>query len=295
MINRFSLMETFVAVVESGSFSAAAKRLNVGQPAISKAIAALEAHLGTRLLLRSTRGQTATEGGLAFYEGAVRAIEQAQAAEKAARMSANEVSGTIRISAAVTFSRLHIIPRLAAFLASYPQLSVDLIMDDGHIDLVEHGIDVALRMGRLHDSSMTARKIASQPRSVMATPAYFAQHGLPQDPAELKQHQCIVYSGSAATYDNWVFTRDNQAQSVKISGRLKVSAAEGVRAAILADMELCIVSEWMFSPELADGSVCKILSDWQLPPIDLWALFPGGRLVSAKSRAFVSFVEEIIQ
>jgi DNA-binding transcriptional LysR family regulator len=295
MLNRLALMETFVCVVQTGSFSAAAQRLNVGQPAISKAIALLEKHLGTRLLIRSTRGQKPTEGGQAFYEGALKAIEQANFAEQTARASGSELAGVLRVSAAVTFARLHIIPRLHGFLNAHPELSIDIVLDDGHIDLVEQGIDVALRMGKLLDSSMTAKKIATVPRSVMASPRYLEKYGMPTTPSDLGEHAAVIYSSNSAPSGPWVFTQQDQALSVNIQGRIKVSAAEGVRAAVLADLGFTIASEWMFSPELASGEVVTLLNDWQLPPFDLWALFPTGRMVSAKTRAFVSFVEQIIQ
>ena len=295
MINRLALMETFVCVVETGSFSAAAQRLNIGQPAISKSIALLEKHLGTRLLIRSTRGQTPTEGGQTFYAGALKAIEQANAAEQLARASGSELSGVLRVSASVSFASMHVIPKLQEFMDAHPDLSIEIVLDDGHIDLVEQGIDVALRMGKLLDSSMTATKIASIPRSVIASPRYFAKHGYPAKPTDLSQYPAIIFSSRSAGRGPWIFNQQNQAVSVTINGRINVSAAEGVRAAVLADLGFSISSQWMFSPELADGRLVTALNDWHLPPYDLWALFPTGRLVSAKARAFVNFVQATIQ
>jgi DNA-binding transcriptional LysR family regulator len=195
-VDRLTAMETFVCVVESGSFSAAARLLNVGQPAVSKSIAQLEERLAVRLLLRSTRGLTPTEAGHAFYERAKRAIEEADEAEFAARGSAGALSGRLRISAAVTFARLHILPRLQTFLDRHPELNIDIVLDDENIDLLEHGIDVALRMGVLGDSNMTARKVARGRRCVVGTPAWFAKAGEPRVPADLLSHQAIVYEQS---------------------------------------------------------------------------------------------------
>jgi len=175
-MDRFAAMETFVCVVETGSFSAAARRLNIGQPAVSKTIAQLEKRLAVSLLLRSTRGLTPTEAGLAFFERARRAIDEANEADNAARGSAGGLRGNLRISAAVTFGRLHVVPQLGPFLDQHPQLNIDLMLDDRNINLVEEGIDVALRMGPLSDSSLTARKIADCRRVVLGTPAYFARH-----------------------------------------------------------------------------------------------------------------------
>ncbi len=292
-MDRLNAMETFVNVVEAGSFSSAARRLEVGQPAVSKAVAQLEERLGVRLLLRSTRGLTPTEAGQRFYERALRAIGEADEADRSARGAGNELSGPLRISAALTFARLRILPHLKPFLDRHPQLSLDVVLDDRHIDMLEEGIDVALRMGALSDSGMTARKIAQGARSVIATPAYFAAHGLPAGPADLIRHATVIYGrGSGGT--TWSFRRGADEVTVTVSGRIKVNAAEGVRAAVLADMGLAISSEWMFEPELASGELVRVLTDWSLPPIDLWALYPGGRMASAKARAFVAYVEELL-
>jgi DNA-binding transcriptional LysR family regulator len=292
-MDRMTGMETFVSVVESGSFSAAARLLDIGQPAVSKAIAQLEDRLGVRLLLRSTRGLTPTEAGQAYYEQARRAIEQADEADFAAKGAASRLAGRLRVTAAVTFARIHIIPRLPLFLDANPDLSIDIILDDGNVDLLERGVDVALRMGSLSDSNMTARRLGTSRRKVVATPAYFAKAGKPQAPADLSSHQAIIYEqgggGSA-----WSFNRGAAETSVEVSGRVRVTAAEGVRAAVLAGMGLAVVSEWMLAPELQSGEVISVLDDWTLPGVDLWALFPTGRMASAKARAFVAFVEQAI-
>ncbi|SDG37580.1 LysR family transcriptional regulator [Paraburkholderia phenazinium] len=291
-MDRLTAMETFVCVVDSGSFSAAARLLNVGQPAVSKSIAQLEERLAVRLLLRSTRGLTPTEAGHAFYERAKRAIEEADEAEVAARGSAGALSGRLRISAAVTFARIHIVPHLQTFLDRHPELNVDIVLDDENIDLLEHGIDVAIRIGVLGDSSMTARKVGHGRRCVVGTPAWFAKAGEPRVPADLLSHQAIVYEQDGGG-NVWSFRRGDSETAVAVAGRVRVNAAEGVRAAVLADMGVAIASEWMFAPEIESGAVKRVLADWELPGLDLWAVFPSGRMVSAKARAFVAWVEEL--
>ena len=292
-MDRMTAMETFVTVVDAGSFSAAARRLKLGQPAVSKSIAQLEDHLGARLLLRSTRGLAPTDAGQRFYEHARRAIDEADQAEQAARESSDGLSGRLRIGAAVTFARLHVLPALKSFLDQHPKLSIDIILDDRSIDLLEQGVDVALRMGTLDDSTMTARRILRGRRLVVGTPGYFADAGVPTTPAELSRHQAIVYSLRGGG-ESWSFSRDDGAEvSVAVSGRVSVSAAEGMRTAVLAHMGLAVASEWMFSPELADGTVQAVLTEWTLPPIDVWAVFPSGRMATTKARAFVAFVEHL--
>jgi DNA-binding transcriptional LysR family regulator len=292
-MDRLAAMETYVSVVEAGSFSAAARRLNLGQPAVSKSIAQLEKRLGTRLLLRSTRGLTATDAGQRFYEHAKRAIEEADEAEQAARESSESLSGRVRVSAAVTFARLHVLPALKTFMDQHPNLEIDIVLDDRNIDLLEEGMDVALRMGALDDSTMTARRIAQSPRRVVGTPAYFAVAGIPKTPADLSRHQAIVYSQRGGG-ESWSFSQDGREVAVVVSGRVRVSAAEGMRTAVLGDMGLAVASPWRFSPELAEGKVLAVLTDWKLPPVDLWAVFPSGRLVTSKARAFVTFVEQVL-
>jgi DNA-binding transcriptional LysR family regulator len=289
-MNRFASMEAFVRVIETGSFSGAARQLRVGQPAISKTVAQLEERLGVRLLLRSTHGLTPTEAGQSFYEHAKRSIEEADEADQVARGAGTNLSGRLRVCAAVTFARLHVIPRLPIFLAQHPALEIDVVLDDYNVDLIEGGIDVALRMGTLQDSSLMARKIADGPRVVLGTPAYFESAGEPAVPEDLLEHQAVIYErrGGGAV---WTFRQGATEASVTVKGRVRVTAAEGVREAVFAGLGLVITSEWMFAPELQSGIVRAVLRDWTLPPIALWTVFPTGRRASAKARAFAAFIE----
>ncbi|GAN77114.1 LysR family transcriptional regulator [Acidisphaera rubrifaciens] len=291
-MDRLQAMAAYVRVVETGSFSAAARQIGVGQPAISKIVAQLEDRLQVRLLVRSTHGLTPTDAGLRFYERARTAIHEADEAELEARGAGAGLTGQLRVSAATTFARLLVVPHLPGFLARHPDLQIDIVLDDRLIDLVSEGVDVSLRMGQMSDSAAVARRLARGRRSVIATPAYFALAGMPTLPAQLAAHEAIVYS----QLDNdWVFRKDGAEASVALRGRVRVSAAEGIRAAVLADMGLTINSDWMFAPELASGAVVRVLTDWALPPVDLWAVFPSGRLASAKARAFADFVETVLR
>jgi DNA-binding transcriptional LysR family regulator len=293
-MDRLAAMEAFVRVVEAGSFSGAAKQLRVGQPTVSKTVAQLEDRLGVRLLLRSTHGLAPTEAGQNFYKRAKRAIEEADEAELAARGAAATLSGRLRISAMVSFARLHVIPRLPIFLAEHPSLEVDVILDDRDIDLIEAGIDVGLRLGQLADSVLTARKIGTCARLVIATPAYLKSKGMPQSPTDLLSHEAVIYeqrSGGAT----WQFRRSGVELPITLRGRVRVSAAEGVREGVLAGLGFAVASGWLFAPELKSGIVRSVLEDWSLAPLDLWAVFPTGRQVSAKARAFADFIEQQIE
>jgi DNA-binding transcriptional LysR family regulator len=291
-MDRLSAMETFVRVIEAGSFSGAATQLRIGQPAVSKTIAQLEDRLGVRLLLRSTHGLTPTEAGRQFYERAKRSIEEVEEAELAARGAAMTLSGRLRVCAAVTFGRLHVMPRLPMLLAAYPALDVDLVMQDGDVDLVEAGIDVALRMSPLRDLVLTARKIGLCRRRVIGTRAYFAANGTPESPSDLRKHQAIVYERPRLGGPTWTFRKADRESSVMTEGRVHVTAAEGVREGVFAGLGFAIASEWMFTPELRSGSVVSVLDDWSLPDVELFAVYPMGRQVSAKAHAFATFVEK---
>ena len=291
-MDRLREMEIFVRVVEAGSFSAAARDLNTGQPAVSKTIAGLEDRLGVRLLTRSTRKLSPTEAGTAFYERAVRAIGETNEAEAAAQGAGAGLDGRLRISAPVTFSRLHLVPKLGSFLDAHPKVQLDLVMDDRVVDLVAENIDAALRLGVLTDSALKARKLGQADRLVVATPAYLARRGVPRTPADLLEHDSIIY-GQSSGGEEWLF-RGSSETSVYLKGRLKLSAAEGVREAVLAGQGFAIASRWMFAPELKSGEVKSILGEWALPPMDLWVIYPSGRLTSAKARAFVKWFEKTI-
>jgi DNA-binding transcriptional LysR family regulator len=288
-MDRLAAMQTFVKVIDTGSFSAAARQLRVGQPAVSKMVAQLEERLGVTLLLRTSRSFSATEAGRIFFERAKLAIANADEAELAARGASAGLVGRLRVSAAVTFARLKIVPKLGRFLAQHPKLEIELILDDRNVDLVSEGVDVALRMGVLTDSGVTARKIASIRRRIVGTPAYFARAGAPLEPRDLEQHEAIIYTqGGGVT---WTFVRDGVEQTVALAGRIRSTAAEAVREAVLADLGLAVASDGMLGIELKSGAVREVLADWRLPSIDIWAVFPTGRRASAKARAFAAFVE----
>jgi len=288
-MDTFDAMRAFVRVVDSGSLSAAARSLGRGQPAVSKTIAALEARIGGALLLRNTRALTLTDAGQVFYDRARLAVDAADEAEAAARGASAALSGRLRVSAPVTFARLHIIPKLGDFLERHPALELDLVLDDRVIDLVEEGMDLALRAGPLADSSLVAVRLGECERLVAASPAYLAA-GEPLTPDDLEDHRAILY-GEAR---KWSFTREGRTRQASLRPGLRVSALEGVREAAAAGLGLAIASRWSFADLIAEGRLTPVLQDWTLPPVDLWAVSPAGRRSGAKARAFVEFVRGIM-
>src|SRR3984885_13044706 len=244
-MDRLAALEIFVRVVDTGSFSAVARHQRIGQPAVSKAVVQLEEWLGVSLLMRSTRNVVPTEAGRVFYERAKRTIEEADEAVLAAQGSARGLSGSLRVSASICFGRLHVIPSLASFLAEHPNLDLELVLDDRLVDLVNEGIDVALRTGAMPNSNMTARRIAEGRSVVVATPAYLQRHGTPTSPDELISHQAIILTRGGGR-DSFTFRKADAEVSVALQGRLKVTQAEGLREAVTCDLGLAVCSEWLF-------------------------------------------------
>jgi len=195
--------------------------------------------------------------------------------------------------APVTFARLHVVPKLGEFLDAYPKLRLELVMDDRVVDLLAENIDAGFRLGALTDSALPARKLWQADRLVVASPAYLARRGVPKTPADLLEHDGIIY-GQRVGGQEWTFRRGSSEIPVDLKARLMLSAAEGVREAVLNGQGFAICSRWMFAPELASGEVVPVLEKWNLPPMDLWVIYPSGRLSSAKAQAFVKWFEKII-
>ena len=286
-------METFVHVVDAGSFSAAARQLRVQQPAVSKSIAQLEEWLGVRLLLRSTRAVAPTDAGLRFYERCKAALDLAEEAAQAARVSTAALRGRLRIATCGSFARLYLMPRLPEFLARHPELELDALLEDRDFDLVDERVDVALLEGGGGTSSSTARTIAQGRRVVVASAAYLDARGAPATPAQLVEHELVRYARDPVEA-GWVFRQGAREERVAVRGRLRVSAAEALREAVLGGIGIGIGCESLFAPDLRAGTLREVLADWQLPPITMSAIFPSGRLASASAREFVAFVENCL-
>jgi DNA-binding transcriptional LysR family regulator len=293
-MDRLGLMETYIRVLEAGSFSGAARHLNVGQPAVSKSIAQLEKLLGVRLLIRSRRGLKPSEAGQTYYEHARRAIAEAEEADFATRATNARLTGRLRVSAGITFTKLYLVPRLSTFLAAHPNLSVEFVLHDGKIDLIEEGVDIGLRFGPLCDCALIGRRLAWTHRLVLGTPDYFRRVGIPTSPAELLDHEAVIYTHDLGGTNSWSFRKNDTETSIPISGRLRLNASEVVRAAVLGGLGFTIASQWIFAPELASGAVRAVLTEWTLPNIELWVVFPTGRMTNAKARAFAAFAEREI-
>jgi DNA-binding transcriptional LysR family regulator len=292
-MDRLAAMAQFVRVVEAGSFSAAARVLGQGQPTVSKAVAQLEARLGVQLITRTTRALTLTEAGKSFYDRAKAALDAADEADAAARGAGATLSGRLRICAPVTLARLHIIPALPDFMAAHPDLELDLVLDDRRIDLVEEGIDIAIRAGVLADSGMVATRLATSSRLVVAARQFWERHEDALTPAVLLRLPFIAY-GSAPGGTEWVFAKDGTTELARLAPKLRINALEGVREALFAGIGFAITSEWSVSDARRAGIVETRLGCYSLPAVDLWSIFPAGRQPSARARAFAQWVKTIM-
>ena len=244
--------------------------------------------------MRSTHGLRPTEAGQTYYVRARRTIEEAEEAEFAARDAGACLTGRLRVSADVTFARLYLVPRLAAFLAEHPKLTVEFVLDDRPVDLIEEGVDIGLRYGPFDASSLIGRKVATTRRVVLGTPDYFDRAGVPKTPLELIGHEVVIYTRDRDGGGTWVFRKGGSETSVTLPGRLRLNSSEGVRAAVLSSLGLAVVSQWLFKPELDCGAIRPVLTEWTLPEIELWVVFQMGRMANAKARAFAAFVQSEI-
>lgn len=283
-----SPMTTFVRVVEAGSFTAVAAERNTTQPTISRQIAALEEHLGTRLFTRTTRALTLTDDGRAFYERALRALEAVAEAEGAVGRRRGKPAGLLRLAAPVVFGRLHLVPRLPAFLARYPDVEVEMIMSDGFADLVEQGIDLALRVGEVTDPGLIVRRIGTVRRVTVASPAYLKRHGVPRTPADLADHDCIVYT-RLATGNRWTFETETGPTTVAVTGRFRADNSEGVREAVLGGLGIAVIPSFAFRDELETGALRELLKRFEPRRLPMHAVHPSRRLVPLKVRALIDY------
>ena len=285
-MDRILWMSTFTRVVETGSFSAVARELRTGQPNVSRHIAALERHLGTRLLHRSTRKLTLTSDGERYYGDARRVLDTLAEAESNAR-GEDTPRGLLRVSCPTLLGRTHVLPHLKTLLDRYPELEIDLQVSDRFIDLIEEGVDLAIRIGALRDSALKARRIGFAERLCVASKDYLAVHGTPEFPEDLQRHDCIVYTLSPSA-GVWQF-RDRE---VEVRGRVRVNTPDGVRGALLDGLGVAYAPSWLFQDAIRDGRATPLLLDQRAPPTPIHLVYAANRLMPKRARAFADFITE---
>ena len=292
MNDRLQQLALFVRVVESGSFSKAAREFGLSQPSASRAIAALERRLAVKLLVRTTRLVSPTEAGEALLGRARDALLAFDDAENAAR-GADRLSGVLRVALPPGYGAWRIVPLLPAFFALHPLLKIDLMMSDRYENLIAEGADLALRIGDLPDSSFVARRLESARRLFVAAPSYLARRGAPASLADLARHDLI--GGPADPGDaTWVARRNGRIERQAVSPRIHSRSAAGVIACAVAGLGVASGSNWMCAEALASGGVVEILTDYALDPVPAYVVFPAGRRPSQRARAFSDYLEHAL-
>jgi DNA-binding transcriptional LysR family regulator len=292
-MDRFSELNAFIAVVEAGGFSAAARRQGEGQPTISKAVAALEKRLGVALFNRSTRSVTLTDQGQRYYDRAKPLIDEMDDVDNEMTNSTLSVSGLVRISVASTFGRLHILPLISELLSLYPGLEVDLVLSDFVRDMVEDRIDLAIRLGSVDEGDAVARRIAGTPLVCVGSRRYFARCGTPKIPADLLDHNCLIYSGLRESA-NWPFVGPNGPFSVAVRGNLSSNSIETIRTGVLAGVGIGFFTKVSLVDELAHPDVVTILDDFVKGVRDVSLVWPKRRFVPTRVRRVTEFFAKAI-
>ena len=290
-MDRINSVQLFIRVVETCSFSKAAAELGITQPTATRAIAATEERLGVRLLHRSTRGVTPTELGALYYDKC-KLIERAiDEAENLAAMGQGSIGGQLRISTSVAFGRRLLVPLVLRYMQAHADVRVDIAFDDRYVDLVEQGVDVAIRMGQMADSALGARYLGVNPWVMVASPAYLQQRGIPDTAAALGAHACIVYS-SVQGDDRWrLSTPGGEAVSVPVSGPLRSNNLSAVLAAACAGMGLAMLPWYVAREAIAQALVRPVLPDHGLPSQEIHAVFPSPKLVPKKVSHFIEYLQ----
>ena len=290
-MDRLTLMEVFVRVVDCGSFSGAARQMRLSKSAVSRAVAELENRLGVRLFDRTTRTLSITEVGRAYHERAGRILAEVAEADLSASAYQAEPRGTLKIDGPFSFGILHLAPAIPEFLARYPHLHIDMTLNDRFVDVVAEGYDVVVRIGKLADSSLIARQIAPLRAIVCASPAYLEARGTPQRPEELAHHNCLGYS-LMAMHEEWRFQEEGQPLAVAINCNFRVNNGDALRSAAVAGLGLAYLPSFIVGDDLRTGRLLRVLEPFTVKEGGIHAVYPHNRHLSPKVRAFVDFMAQ---
>ncbi|ODS91192.1 MAG: LysR family transcriptional regulator [Comamonas sp. SCN 65-56] len=290
-MDRIQDIRLFIRIVDLGSFSKAAQELGIGQPAATKQINRMEAQLGARLLHRTTHGVSATEIGLLYYEKCKLICLHADEASSVGTLLQTQAEGSMRISSSVAFGRRVMAPLVLEFMRMNPQLQIELLCDDRYVNLVEQGVDVAVRLGKLADSTLGAAWLGVNPWVLVASGSYLKEHGTPRKPEDLARHDVLIYS-SVQGDERWHFTgRAGEQRSVTVRGRLRSNNLSMLLLAARSGLGIAALPRYVAQRSLVDGAVVSLLDAWQLPQQEVHAVFPSPRLVPAKVRQFISWMQ----
>lgn len=287
-MDNISAIPVFVAVIEHGGFSPAARYLGISKAAVSKRITQLEDQLGVKLLHRTTRKLSLTEAGERFFEHATIANRAAKNATDAVSELQGDPQGLLRIACSMSFGRLHISPLIPEFLKLYPKISIDLVMDDKIVDLIAGGFDLSIRGGELTDSSLVARRLAPLNSVLCASPHYLNEFGTPSALEELTQHNCLSFSYSRDVKE-WRFIKEGKTVNIEVSGNFQVNNSEALREAIVQGIGIGRLPTFVAGPDLSNGTLVQLFPEYQMAQLGIFAVFPERQYMPAKVRAFLDF------
>ena len=289
-MDRLTAMELFVRIIETGSFSAAAREIGITQPSVSRQIRALERRLNARLLHRTTRHLTPTEAGRAFYDECRQIIATVQAAEGNLSLLQAKLHGTLKVNTSVALGQEYIAPLVYRFQGQHTGLTIDLTLNERFVDLVEEGIDVAVRFGAVQDTNLVARRLGQTRRVIVATPAYLQKHGTPKVPMDLTRHDCVLFNYPPTS--EWVLFGPDGEVRVRVTGSFKANNGHVIRGAILSGLGVGWIPESLIYDELGSGAVKEVLANYAMQPLEVNALYSSARHLPTKVRVFLDFLQE---
>ncbi|HIF9329661.1 LysR family transcriptional regulator [Photobacterium damselae subsp. damselae] len=289
-MDQLGAMRIFIRVVQTGSFSAAAREENTTQATISKKISALENKLKGKLLTRSSRELSLTEIGAEFYERCISIISELDQAEANVRSHITSPQGVIKVTAPITFGTDFLAPILPEFLSTYPEVKINLTLSDKHVDIITEGIDVAIRARELEDSSLVARYLFENKNYVVASPQYLKQYGTPNMPEDLKNHNCLVYS-MLSSINIWNFNLNTEKTSVQVTGNLQTDNCDVILQLLLSHIGIAQLPHWMVQKYLDNGELVQILNKYQTKPLPFHAIYPKHHYTPLKVRCFIDFIK----
>lgn len=284
-------MRTYAAVVIAGSFTQAAERMGISRALTSKYVGQLEEHLGVRLLNRTTRKLNLTEVGQAYYHRCRQLIDDFDELEAAVRQQQESPQGELRITAPTTFGESYLTPLIAEYLKQQPGVSIELVLADRFVNIVDEGFDLAVRIGSLDDSSLIARRLAPMGVSVCASPLYLKAAGLPLHPRDLQQHNCVIDT-NIKDPEQWVFMERERLYRIRVKGHFRVNSAQAVREMLLTGAGIALCPRYVIEEDLRAGRLALLLREYQATEYSLYAVYPHGRHLAAKVRTFVDFLVE---
>ena len=291
-MDRFEAMQVFCKVVEIGSFAGAAERLDMSTSAVSRQVAQLEALLDARLLNRTTRRISLTENGRAYYERCLQLLADLEETEEMVGTHTSSPRGTLRLTAPISFGASHLAPALGEYARLHPAMKFDVALADRAVDLIEDGLDLAIRVGYLGSQNLVARQIGSTRILLCASPAYLASHGTPTKPEDLARHDCLTYA-YASNSNQWSFEHSREgSRQIRVGGSIHANNGSLLGELAAAGLGITHAPDFILGPLVAQGRLVQLLPDWQTRVLPISAVYPSRKHLSAKVRSFVSFMEE---